>query len=273
MRHWVDRLRGAPTTMELPLDRPRPAVRTAAGAPSASCSAPRSGSAWPRWPRPRAPPRSWRCSRRTPRSSPALGRRGPGHRLPGVGARATRTPADGRDADQHAGDARGPVRRPLARRAHPPCPGLDAGGAPLPGRAVRGGRGHPRPGPRDQPRPGGAGRAQLRRRGRPGPAADRCDGRTAPADPGHREVRLPSVHGAVGRRTGRAVHLPQRPVRRGDGPPLDGELPHPAGRAPRGPVRAALPGGAGRRRRAPPDDHAAPTGSRRPPRWTAWCPI
>ncbi|MFJ2875910.1 amino acid adenylation domain-containing protein [Streptomyces sp. NPDC087298] len=31
VRHWVDRLRGAPTTMELPLDRPRPAVRTAAG--------------------------------------------------------------------------------------------------------------------------------------------------------------------------------------------------------------------------------------------------
>ncbi|MEV8106737.1 condensation domain-containing protein, partial [Streptomyces sp. NPDC088135] len=31
VRHWVERLRGAPATMELPLDRPRPAVRTAAG--------------------------------------------------------------------------------------------------------------------------------------------------------------------------------------------------------------------------------------------------
>ncbi|MFJ6461644.1 amino acid adenylation domain-containing protein [Streptomyces sp. NPDC091387] len=31
VEHWVDRLRGAPTAVELPLDRPRPPVRTAAG--------------------------------------------------------------------------------------------------------------------------------------------------------------------------------------------------------------------------------------------------
>ncbi|MGW2112199.1 non-ribosomal peptide synthetase [Streptomyces sp. NPDC001948] len=31
VEHWTDRLRGAPTTMELPLDRPRPPVRTASG--------------------------------------------------------------------------------------------------------------------------------------------------------------------------------------------------------------------------------------------------
>ncbi|MFJ4917487.1 amino acid adenylation domain-containing protein [Streptomyces sp. NPDC088726] len=31
VRHWAERLRGAPTALELPLDRPRPPVRTAAG--------------------------------------------------------------------------------------------------------------------------------------------------------------------------------------------------------------------------------------------------
>ncbi|WP_405915777.1 non-ribosomal peptide synthetase [Streptomyces sp. NBC_00728] len=31
VRHWVDALRGAPATLELPADRPRPAVRTASG--------------------------------------------------------------------------------------------------------------------------------------------------------------------------------------------------------------------------------------------------
>ncbi|MFD7717765.1 amino acid adenylation domain-containing protein [Streptomyces sp. NPDC059814] len=31
VEHWADRLRGAPTAVELPLDRPRPPVRTAAG--------------------------------------------------------------------------------------------------------------------------------------------------------------------------------------------------------------------------------------------------
>ncbi|MEU8627510.1 amino acid adenylation domain-containing protein [Streptomyces sp. NPDC048669] len=31
VEHWVERLRGAPTAVELPLDRPRPPVRTAAG--------------------------------------------------------------------------------------------------------------------------------------------------------------------------------------------------------------------------------------------------
>ncbi len=239
-----------PAALDLPADRPRPAVPDATAAGSAACGCPPvSPRSLPPWPARRARRRSWCCSRPSrPCSAASAGRRtsrwarrsptATGWRSEGligffVNTLALRARSFGR-----------PLGRPLVRRRRAPVPRGHAGRLRPPGRAVReAGRGAGA-GARSQPHTR-CSRCSSPSRTPPwarwscracarGPAGGHGDGQVRPlAPPGRGRGRLRGLRG-----------VRDRPVRRRHGGAAHGPLRDPAGGSrgdPRTPVCGPAP--------------------------------